>query len=241
GLGLGYNEDLMTELALRSDGNHHFVEDADALAMIFNQEFGDVLSVVAQDVQIKIECEDGIRPVRVLGRTATIDGRTVHVGLNQLYSNQDKYVLLEVETAPTLSGDEVDIAEVSMTYANMATREKDEQSTMISARISDSEEAVQARVDRQSMVAAVQQQGILNEEQAIRLRDEGKVAEAEEVLRANALYYQRNAELYEDADLSVGADRSRAAVENLEGARWNQQRKEMRSDHYKGKVQQGSR
>ncbi|MDX1741188.1 MAG: VWA domain-containing protein, partial [Rhodothermales bacterium] len=40
GLGLGYNEDLMTQLALRSDGNHNFVEDVEALATIFNQEFG---------------------------------------------------------------------------------------------------------------------------------------------------------------------------------------------------------
>ncbi|MFV1979806.1 MAG: VWA domain-containing protein, partial [Rhodothermia bacterium] len=60
GLGLGYNEDLMTQLALRSDGNHSFVEDVENLALIFNQEFGDVLSVIAQDVQVTIDLEEGI-------------------------------------------------------------------------------------------------------------------------------------------------------------------------------------
>ncbi|NNE34994.1 MAG: VWA domain-containing protein [Rhodothermales bacterium] len=240
GLGLGYNEDLMTQLALRSDGNHNFVANVEALATIFNQEFGDVLSVVAQDVKVTIDCEDGIRPVRVLGREAEIDGQTVTVSLNQLYSEQEKYVLLEVATEPSESGNEVEIAQVSMTYANMFTHDTDEQSATLSAQITDSEEVVKENIDKKSMVAAVQQQGILNEERAIELRDQGRKEEAEQVLRANAAFYESNAELYEDADLSSGADRSRAAIDNLEGGRWNQQRKAMRSDHYKGKVQQSN-
>ncbi|MHC4759386.1 MAG: vWA domain-containing protein, partial [Planctomycetota bacterium] len=47
GLGLGYNEDLMTQLAYVSDGNHYFVENARDLERIFNREFENALSVVA--------------------------------------------------------------------------------------------------------------------------------------------------------------------------------------------------
>ncbi|MCC6699262.1 MAG: VWA domain-containing protein, partial [Candidatus Hydrogenedentes bacterium] len=50
GLGLDYNEDLMTRLAQRSDGNHMFVENTTDLAKAYSIEFGDVMSVVAQDV-----------------------------------------------------------------------------------------------------------------------------------------------------------------------------------------------
>ncbi len=74
GLGLGYNEDLMMQLAQRSDGNHAFVEHPRDLVKIFNYEFGDVLSVVAQEVLVTIECGEGIRPVKVLGRRADIAG-----------------------------------------------------------------------------------------------------------------------------------------------------------------------
>jgi Ca-activated chloride channel family protein len=240
GLGLGYNEDLMVQLALRSDGNHNFVEDFDALASIFNQEFGDVLSVVAQDVKVTIKCEDGVRPVRVLGREAQIDGQTVTVALNQLYSEQEKYVLLEVAAEPSASGDEVEIAQVSMTYANMLTHTTDELSAKVSAQVTDSEHVVEENIDRESMVAAVEQQGILNEEKAIELRDQGRIEEATSILRANAAFYESNAELYGDEALSTGADRSLEAIDNLEDGRWNQQRKAMRSDHYKGKVQQSN-
>ena len=41
GLGTGYNEDLMANLAGYSDGNHAFVKDAEDLARVFKYEFGD--------------------------------------------------------------------------------------------------------------------------------------------------------------------------------------------------------
>lgn len=241
GIGLGYNEDLMTQLALRSDGNHNFVEDVSNLAAIFNQEFGDVLSVVAQDVRVTIDCAEGIRPVRVLGRPAEIDGRQVTVSLNQLYSEQEKYIVLEVETDPSIAGDEVEIARVSTSYANMLTHAADELYATVAARITNSEEIVQENIAKAPMVAAVEQQGILNEEKAIALRDAGKIEEAEQVLKDNAAYVQRNAELFGDDRLKADADKSRQAAVSLEPAEWNQQRKAMRADHYQVKTQQGGR
>jgi Ca-activated chloride channel family protein len=69
GLGDGYNEDLMARLAEASDGNHAFARTANDLARIFNFEFGDLLSVVAKDVRIRVSCGSGIRPIRVLGKS----------------------------------------------------------------------------------------------------------------------------------------------------------------------------
>ena len=40
----------MTQLAQKSGGNHVFIEEAEDLVRIFNYEFNDVLSVVAQEV-----------------------------------------------------------------------------------------------------------------------------------------------------------------------------------------------
>jgi Ca-activated chloride channel family protein len=98
GLGLDYNENLMMQLAQKSDGNHYFVEQTTDLARQFSYEFDDVLSVVAQEVTVRITCGDGVRPIRVLGREADITGQTVTTYLNQVYGKQEKYVLLELET-----------------------------------------------------------------------------------------------------------------------------------------------
>jgi Ca-activated chloride channel family protein len=47
GLGLRYNEDLMTRLAMASDGNHFFVEDERDLEAAFATEFSDAVPVSA--------------------------------------------------------------------------------------------------------------------------------------------------------------------------------------------------
>lgn len=238
GLGLSYNEDLMAQLARRSDGNHSFVEHVDDLASIFNQEFGDVLSVVAQDVTVTIDCNEGIRPVQVLGRDAEIDGQQVVVALNQLYSKQDKYIVLEVETQPAAERGTREVATVTTSYANMLTHDTDVLTRTISAQITDSEEAVTQNVNKAAMVAAVEQQGVLNEEKAILLRDQGRREEAEQMLMDNAAFLEANAALYEADTLYSNARKSLEAAENLDEARWNRQRKSLRSDHFRTKTQQ---
>ena len=90
GLGNGYNEDLMVRLASKSDGNHIFAETPSELIAAFDREFGDVLSVVAQEVIVKITCDPGVRPVRVLGRDAEIEGQNILVSMNQLSGSMDK-------------------------------------------------------------------------------------------------------------------------------------------------------
>lgn len=72
GVGTDYNEDLMTRLSQRSDGNSYFVESSPDLPQIFRTELGDVLSVVARKVKVMIKCPDGVRPLNIIGREGRI-------------------------------------------------------------------------------------------------------------------------------------------------------------------------
>lgn len=116
GLGLGFNEDLMTRLAQRSDGNTYFVEDSRDLPRIFAAELGDVLNVVARRVVIEIEFPDGVRPKRFVGREGAIRGQRAELTLNQLYGGQEKFALIEVEVAPSNPGAELEIARARVSY-----------------------------------------------------------------------------------------------------------------------------
>ena len=239
GLGLGYNEDLMTQLAQRSDGNHTFVEHPEQLVHIFNQEFGDVLSVVAQEVTITITCHDGFRPVRVLGREADIYGQRVVTTLNQLYSEQEKYVILEVETQPSLGRGTHEVAQVELSYANMLTKRTDTRTTTVAARFTPSPETVRQNVNPSAIVPALEQRAVENEEKAIELRDQGKKDEAQRLLSDNAKVLEESAGTYNAPALRSRATKNREAAQELQDdATWGQQRKEMRSDHYKLKKQQ---
>ena len=121
GLGLQYNEDLMTRLAMASDGNHFFVEDESDLEAAFATEFGDALSTVAQGVNIHIHCAGGVRPIRIVGREAQISGQDVHASMSQLYRDQTRYVLLEVEVPAGRPGRVQRVADVTVGYHDLLT------------------------------------------------------------------------------------------------------------------------
>lgn len=230
GLGLDYNEDLMTQIARRSDGNHAFVEKAADLVKIFNSEFGDVLSVVAQEVTMKIRCADAIRPIRVLGRDADITGQTVTAYLNQIYGNQEKYLLLEVEVPNTRESKSLDLAEVSVTYANMATRSTDKIMRSVSVRFTASERIVEENTNASVMASAVEQMAIEKNKLAVALRDQGKIEEARKVLTDNAGFLRDNAQRYKSEELERYGVANTEDAGKLDSSSWTQRRKGMYKD-----------
>ncbi|MBL7114895.1 MAG: VWA domain-containing protein [Kiritimatiellae bacterium] len=238
GLGLGYNEDLMALLAERSDGNSYFAESSRDLARLFDAEFGDVLSVVAQEVLVTIKCGKGVRPVRVLGRDADISGQKVVASINQLYSKQEKYLILEVEVSATAEGRTRSIAEVSVSYANMETRTTDRLASSVSARFSESEEMVAENVSKDAMVAAVTQIATVKNELAVQLRDKGDVQEARQVLLSNAAFLEENAKQLDAPQLQEYSGANTEDAENLDEQSWARQRKSMRGFQFFNKQQQ---
>ncbi len=232
GLGLGYNEDLMTQLANNSDGNHAFIENATDLARIFKLEFGDLLSVVAQSVEVTIECAEGIQPKRLLGREGTIEGQRVSTYLNQLYGNQEKYILLEMEVPATAANTQRNLATVKVNYTNMATKHSEHVAKVSTVQFTQSREKVEASVDKETMISTVEQVAVEKNKTAVELRDQGRIKEAEKVLRENAFYLEREAKKYDSDRLREQSQENEKAAENLEGPAWGKQRKQMRKNQY---------
>ncbi len=239
GLGLGYNEDLMVRLAQKSDGNHAFVENSRDLARIFEYEFRDILSVVAQDVTIEINCREGIRPVRILGRDADVIGSRVYTSLNQLYSNQEKYLLLEVDVEGFEEGESVEIADVRMSYSNMVTRKKESLSGSGFVTFTRDSELVEKNVDKETMVSVVTQIAAEKSEEALQLRDEGNIEEARAVLNASSEYLMEQAEALEAPELAgYGAEYEEDARAITDDEMWNATRKKMKDDQFEVQNQQ---
>ena len=227
GLGLDYNEDLMVKLAQRSDGNHYFVDQAEELAGIFNEEFGDVLSVVAQEVTVKIKCKPGIRPIRMLGREADIAGQLVVTSLNQIYSQQEKYILLEIEVPATEKDQSREVATVVVAYDNMATRTRDRLKSSVSARFTDREEDVATHVNRDVMIGCVAQIAVDNNAKATVLRDEGQIDAARRLLIQNCDFLSSNAASLNSELLRAYGYSNQSDAQNLSSDNWKFQRKKM--------------
>lgn len=239
GLGLGYNEDLMARLAGMSDGSHAFVENPEELAKVFDAEFGDVLSVVAQEVQIKIHCAEGIKPLRVVGREADIAGQNVTLNLNQLYGLQEKFVLLEVEVPSGQAGKTQAVADVDVAYFNTATRQPNKLANKVAVSFSDSRDKVAGATDSKVMAATVEQVANTISKEAVKLKDEGKVVEAKRKLEEGAKYLEQNAQLYNAPKLgNLSKDFKKDADDLSDEKEWNRNRKSLTKRQYSTEKQQ---
>ncbi len=228
GLGLGYNEDLMARLAGSSDGNHTFVEHPRDLARIFDEEFGDAMSVTAQSVLVRIDCAPGIRPVRVLGRDADIAGRTVTVSINQLYDAEEQLVLLELEVPEGQAGEARELAGVRWSYRLMAGGGTGGGSKPVGATYTADERKAAASLDAGVMVAVVEQ--IANEQNrlAVDLRDQGRIKDAQELLLQNTAYVRGMAITLKSPALEAVADENEVDAEKItQEKEWATQRKVM--------------
>ncbi|CFQ49757.1 von Willebrand factor type A domain-containing protein [Yersinia frederiksenii] len=186
GLGEDYNEDLMTAIAGYSDGNHSFVANSTDLESAFTKEFQDVMSVVAQDVIVQIKTNNQVKPVRLLGRDGDISGNTVNVKLNQLYSNQEKYILLEVIPEKGSDNQKKNLADVSVSYLNLSSKRQDNVNERVIVSYSKSVAKVSDAVLEEVLAESEIQKTALANDEAIRLIDAGNKEEAKKVLESNA-------------------------------------------------------
>jgi Ca-activated chloride channel homolog len=195
GLGLGYNEDLMVQLAAKSGGNHRFVEKATELADVFRSEFNDVMSVVAQEVDVQITIPEGIRPVRVLGNEADINGQQVVTRLAQLYSQQKRHVVVEVEIPPTESTKKLLLSRVSVFYSNMKTRARDSLSGSTEVQFSESSVEVEKSLNTSVLADVVALVASEQSKVATKYLDAGDLTRCREILKSNGDFLSFNAAL----------------------------------------------
>jgi Ca-activated chloride channel family protein len=236
GLGLGYNEDLMSGLAAAGSGNHIFVEEEDNLVAVFNNEFNDLMSVVAGDFKIHAKVGRGVRPVRVLGTTADISGRDISIPLAQLYASQQRYFVLEVEVDPNEDGATQSLVNVEVEYQNLITESRDKLSSKIDVRFDASPAVVERDQDVETHAYCAVQ--IANERniRATALRDAGQIDEAKDLLGKNVDELCRIQLMCETSkvttvipELKLNIQLNRTQAELVQGSEWNRSRKIMRA------------
>jgi Ca-activated chloride channel family protein len=188
GLGLGYNEDLMLQLARSSDGNHAFASEPADLVNIFNREFNDVLASCAQTVSIDIELRPGVRALKALSRDGNIEGSKAQFRLNQVYASTEHYVLLEVEVEPSVAvaGAEQELGAVKVAYTQGEGGGQHTLTAAIKGRFTASDAEVKAGADAKVAEAVLEQVVLERNRLAVTLRDQGRYEEAQRLLKQNA-------------------------------------------------------
>ena len=185
GIGSDYNEFLMSSIASYSDGNHVFVNNSADLENVFVHEFTDLMSAIAQDVVITIQLKNGVKPVRLLGRDGVIKGNEITVKMNQLFSNQEKYVLLEVIPDKGKVGQEKTLAQVDLKYDNLLENKTENETQEVRISYTKDKKMVDDAIHQDVLVETELQKVALENEKALELYNQGKRDEAQQLLREN--------------------------------------------------------
>lgn len=242
GLGLDYNEDLMTRLAQTSDGNHAFVQEPQELARIFDLEFQDALAAVARDLKVSLEFRNGARPLRILNRPGKVTGTSVAMDLAQLASKQERYFLLEVEVPALAAGQELELVSARATYGNLSTGLPGIQTAQTSVRASSDVALVQRSLRADVAEAVGLQQAVDAGRRALDLRDQGDLEAAKKVLEESAAALESLDELLPapSASVQAAADKAKEEAELIadDNQDYNRLRKSMKADQYAEQNQQ---
>src|SRR5688500_1272000 len=241
GLGLGFNEDLMTRLAQCSDGNTYFVEHSRDLPRIFSAELGDVLSVVARRIVIEIEFPAGVRPLNFVGRDGTIRGQRAELTLNQLYGGQEKFALVEVEVAPSKAGVELEIARARVSYENAINQRTTTVTAKRNVQFSASQAAVIRSADHKVQADYAANTLAVAKDEAVALVDSNRRDEAAAVLRKRAQELSVMAEMYKNRQVSAVAAPAASEADRIEAqGLGNAERKIYRAESAQTRSQQNS-
>jgi Ca-activated chloride channel family protein len=241
GLGLGFNEDLMTRLAQRSDGNTYFVENSDDLPGIFAAELGEVLNVIARRVVIEIAFPAGVRPIAFVGREGSIHGQRAELTLNQIYGGQEKFALVEVEVAPSEPGEEREIARARVSYEDAINQQTSTLTAHRTVQFSASRAAVVASADHKVQTDYAANVMALAKDEAVTLVDSGQRERAGAVLREKVRTLNEVAKEYNNPAVgsmarAAAPEADRVANEGLSNA----ERKIYRADSTQVKTQQSA-
>jgi Ca-activated chloride channel family protein len=187
GLGLDYDEDLMTALASESGGNAYFAKNSSVLADIFRRDMKDALSLMGRKVKITFECGGGVRPIRVIGRGGRVDGDTIEVDIDNLYG-AEKYALFDLEIPDGEDGKTLKTGTAKVEYIDAYDGSSVTLTSPLEIRYSSDSDTVAQNRDSDITAQAEMAHNAEIREEAIKLADSGETDAAAQILRERSVY-----------------------------------------------------
>ncbi|MDR3255092.1 MAG: VWA domain-containing protein [Synergistaceae bacterium] len=241
GLGLDYNEDLMTAIAAESGGNSYFARTPESLPGIFARDMEDAVDLTARRVSVTLVCDGKVTPVRAIGRSGEQKGKSLSASIDNVYG-AEKYALFEIEIPPQADKASMTAAAVKVEYVDAVTGEK--LSVEAPLKLSFTKETSIVEKNRNAEVIA--QTAIARNaeilEEVVRLADEGRAEEASLLLRERASGLKTISDFAPQAAPALQAEAEAmdelASEMESEGSMSNEQRKDNVNKAYMQKNQQ---
>ncbi|MEL6195979.1 MAG: VWA domain-containing protein [Myxococcota bacterium] len=123
GVGLDFNEQLMTTLANVGTGNFYFVENATHLAKVFHDEFDSARATIASALSVQLATPRGVTVRDAAGYVLERDGDTTIFRPGSLFAGQQRRIWIEYHIAGNQLG-ELRLGSVDARYRDRGERQQ---------------------------------------------------------------------------------------------------------------------
>lgn len=192
GIGLDYNEDLMTKMANEGAGNYYFIDRPETIVTAFDTELNGLKSVVARDTALVVELGDGVVLDELYGFPHRVENGKIYIKLAEFNSSQSKDILMKLKASPGVHDSLSEVVKVELVYDDVISS-KAKHHELVLASVVGTDDAEIAKHTNVDVVARVQQIEVATTmQQAMELYEEGRTAEAEDkIVRTQRRMRQR--------------------------------------------------
>ena len=96
GMGLAYDEDLMSGIAQSAGGNYYYVGDPESVGRHLDQEIDELSRVVARDIELKLKLAPGVRIAEAFGYSHSVEGRVVSLPIPDMIDDERRKVVIRL-------------------------------------------------------------------------------------------------------------------------------------------------
>ena len=217
GVGLDFNEEVMTAMAEHGGGHYYFIENASAMARFFTRELETMSAVVAQAPTLEILLEPGVDLLEIYGYTHERAGDRVLVKLPDLFSGQKRKVMCRVRVPDGREG-KVSVGTLALTYTDASSGRERTLSSAAHLTVTPDRRLVERGMDDGVVAKAEQVQAAQAMSSAMKAYAAGDVSRSRGLLRQQIKKARSANRKLKDATLSRVADEMEAQLQGTAAA-----------------------
>ncbi len=205
GVGLDFDEKIMTGIAVVARGNYYFVEDTRQLVTMFDHELDSLGQTVATDATVTITPAAGVDVLETYGYTSTSAGGATIVPISDLRAGETRKLVVRVRVNATAAST-MELAKVTLSYRPQGGKSPVSTVATADVAITDDTGVVEAGLDRDAVRQVEQARTGAALDQATEAYQQGDGDKAREILRARAAEAKAAAGAIADPSLANDID-----------------------------------
>jgi Ca-activated chloride channel family protein len=133
GLGLDFNDQLLSQLARQGKGAYHFIDSAEEMDKVFRREVAGLVEKVAREVAVTVCPGEGVEMVALTGYDGRPPAGPVQITMQELGTGDGQVLLAQLQVSP-VRGRERPVATVTLNYFDVFAQRPDQMMQEVTAR-----------------------------------------------------------------------------------------------------------